>query len=216
MALCRLIPRKQSVPRLVALVPSLEKYLFGFHVIYLPYLDDVRTLDSQDIPRKKPVEDTELLNSMTQSVKKLMISDFDFDFVNPELLKFYQGLESFALNMEDYDIEAEYKDPTLSNVEWMISEAGNEWEKVKNLLQNRHFIHPRDTELEMETDRAVVKKPKTTSSLSVEEVQAKWTQGKLKSLTVAQLQGFLKSVGLKSTGKKDELMESVYSYFCKQ
>ena len=54
-ALARLIARRASEPRLVALIPQLEAYdelgqvqPSGFHVIFLPYIDDVRELDVEN------------------------------------------------------------------------------------------------------------------------------------------------------------------------
>lgn len=52
-AICRFIPRVNAAPRFVALLPQLEVLDAnkiqvqppGFHVIYLPYADDLRSLD---------------------------------------------------------------------------------------------------------------------------------------------------------------------------
>jgi ATP-dependent DNA helicase 2 subunit 1 len=61
-ALARLVARKSSEPRLVALVPQEEVFdelgqvqPTGFHVIFLPYVDDIRDIDAANEERGRCV-----------------------------------------------------------------------------------------------------------------------------------------------------------------
>ena len=61
-AVCRYIPRQNAQPFFVALVPQAEELdeshiqvaSPGFHVIYLPFAEDFRTLHFEESPKGMP------------------------------------------------------------------------------------------------------------------------------------------------------------------
>lgn len=84
-ALARLIARKSSEPRLVALVPQEEVadelgqvQPSGFHVVFLPYLDDIRDIPVES--REHPTRDK--IDAAKTLIAKLKLADVP-SFENP-------------------------------------------------------------------------------------------------------------------------------------
>ncbi|KAJ0060183.1 hypothetical protein NL108_004034 [Boleophthalmus pectinirostris] len=102
-ALCRCIARRNYPPRFVALVPQ-EEVLDegnvqvtppGFNVIYLPYADDMRTLDIPHCPHASQTQ----VDKMKEIVTKLRFKYRSDAFENPVIQQHYRNLEALALDM---------------------------------------------------------------------------------------------------------------------
>lgn len=191
LAITALISSPRATPRLLALLPSVplseqeeETVSLGFHGIYLPFKEDVRTIDSTVAPLGK-VAAKEITSSMKSIVESLTLPDFSPEsYSNPELSLFYAGLVSMAQELDEMET---VNDDTRANLPWINREAGNH---IKNCNQVRsHFSynkslksmglsHPRP---EIPSDERPAKKLKKV--LETSDLQA----GKLDKFTVDQL-----------------------------
>ncbi|CDW84185.1 ku p70 dna helicase [Stylonychia lemnae] len=119
-AIVRFIPRDNSVVRFCALIPQAERVDEddgfqtppGFQLIFLPYADDIRDINSifeaagynEEDPEDKSIFD-QLTNEEKQAAKlmvKNMYIDFNSrNFENPSLQQFYAGLQALALNEQN-------------------------------------------------------------------------------------------------------------------
>lgn len=107
----KFVAREGASMRFAALLPQAEEVNEedgfvtppGFHVIFLPYAEDIRQPE-EDPTVKKMIKKTEVKESQLKSAKlfiKNMTIDFDSNkFENPSIQKFYSGLQAFALNEE--------------------------------------------------------------------------------------------------------------------
>lgn len=117
-AICIIVPRWYTIPRLVALVPQErivhnkhQKQSDGFHVIYLPYVDNFKEV----ITNESPEISCEQLECMRRIIKKLKLNDFEVDnFENPKLQTLYNAIEALAL--EESEPRA-IEDSTIPNIE---------------------------------------------------------------------------------------------------
>ena len=105
-AIVKFISREGTTVRFCALYPQKEMFdedLFqtppGFNLVFLPYADDIRSLD--EIIKKQNIEAENLNADQFEAAKKLIKRmNFDFDsrnFENPTLQNFYATLQALAL-----------------------------------------------------------------------------------------------------------------------
>lgn len=118
-AICRLIARANAEPRFVALLPQMETLGDsgeqvlppGFHIVHLPYADDMRKLSYQ---QGMPTADDGATALMKKVVSKL---DFAWDpdsIDNPALQQHYRALEALALDKDDLgEAEPDHTEPQL-------------------------------------------------------------------------------------------------------
>ena len=105
-AIVRFIPRETAIVRFCALLPQEESFDEdgfqtppGFNVIFLPFSDDMRTLNNViDTDQAKP--DHNQIKHAKLLIKNLKI-DFDpRNFENPDIQNFYSNLQGLALGEE--------------------------------------------------------------------------------------------------------------------
>ncbi|KAI8929805.1 SPOC like C-terminal domain-containing protein [Entophlyctis helioformis] len=126
MAICRLISRKGTAPRMVALVPQAAgidpfgyAQHYGFNMIVLPFGDDIRssTFTGDAAP-------SGLLDSFNQILRQVLDADHPFqlhDVPNPVIEKHQATLEALALGR---DVIQEPVDRTLPNDEEIHNQVG--------------------------------------------------------------------------------------------
>ncbi|EQC34506.1 hypothetical protein SDRG_07834 [Saprolegnia diclina VS20] len=218
MAIARLIARKNTPPRLVALVPQLEAYddqgqvqPSGFHVIFLPYVDDVRQLRVDADGQRDPNADQ--IEAAKKVVQTLTISELP-SFQNPELQKHYASIQALALD-EDTLAFDDKDDTTLPDA------AGFQRPKVVAALTAFRDTVGGD---ELNKDNTKRKAPASTSRGGTKAVKtetdpndvAAWKQlaasGLVAKKTVADLKVFLDAQGLSTTGKKADLVERTLAF----
>ncbi|XP_016126003.1 X-ray repair cross-complementing protein 6-like [Sinocyclocheilus grahami] len=218
-ALCRYIPRRNTPPRFVALVPQREELDQsqsqatppGFHVIFLPFADDIRTVDAH----VGPTASDEQVDKMKEIVHKLRFKYKSDAFENPVLQQHYRNLEALALNMlEPEPIE----DLTMPKVQMMNARLGPLAQEFKDLAYPPDYNPEGRPAAKRKTAEsgggAAEKKPKV--EMSEEELKnhvAKCTLGKL---TVPVLKDACKQFGIRSTGtKKQELIDALTMHLSK-
>ena len=140
--IARLIALKRSLPRLVAILPQVPSLTslsssttattpLGFHLIYLPYADDIRHIDSDLAPVGKLVS-PDLIQDMKDVIDLLTIDAFIKP--NPELGRFYAGLRSVALDLDEMEVVEDEAKPDNA---WVQTKAGDELRRVNEVC----FMH---------------------------------------------------------------------------
>ena len=120
-AIARFTARARSAPRFVALLPQREELDEdgiqitppGFHVIYLPFADDLRNLD---LPKTDKATEGQVLLAK-KVVKSLRIKFDSRSFENPSLQKYYSNLQALALERETVDVTPDYVQPDLEGMD---------------------------------------------------------------------------------------------------
>uniref|UniRef100_A0AAR2J9R7 DNA helicase n=1 Tax=Pygocentrus nattereri TaxID=42514 RepID=A0AAR2J9R7_PYGNA len=206
-ALCKYTPRRNSPPRFVALVPQREvldgqaqAVPPGFHAIFLPYADDIRTLDVHECPTASD----EQVQKMKEIVHKLRFKYRSDAFENPVLQQHYRNLEALALDMLAPEA---IEDFTMPKVQMMDERLGPLVQEFKDL------VYPADYNPEGKT--AVKRKPVIVSDkpkveISEDELRTHMQKGTLGKLTVPVLKDACKQFGVRTTGtKKQELIDAL-------
>lgn len=201
-------------PRMVALLPQQEKIdenkiqinPSGFHVVYLPYSDDIRKLKID--PHNKASD--QQIDKAKEIVEKLQFTYSVDMFENPAIQKFYRGLEAFALDRDDIE---EYNDLTLPDVDLIYKKVGPVISEFNDL------VFPAGYNFESAAKRkpftsvsGAVKKPKLeTVDVDVKEVAKR---GSLNKLTVNVMKTFCQANKIKySSQKKAELIFAINNHF---
>jgi ATP-dependent DNA helicase 2 subunit 1 len=206
----RLTPRRNQAPRMVALLPQRETadddgtQLFppGWHVIYLPFADDIRTLELPP-PGVFDADDVKAAKAM---IKKLRIRFDSSRFENPALQRHYANLQALALDRDDVD---EVPDHTLPDLEGMA--------KYKELMEafNRRIYDSAEAPAASSSVGSKRRTPAVSSASKRPRVAAAdidWDQmspSLVQKQTVAVLRGFLcdRKVHIPSSTRKAALVE---------
>uniref|UniRef100_A0A671TZ73 DNA helicase n=1 Tax=Sparus aurata TaxID=8175 RepID=A0A671TZ73_SPAAU len=211
-ALCRLVSRRNYSPRFVALVPQKEEVDEGkvqitppgFNVIFLPYADDMRTLD----PPQCPSASQEQVDKMKEIVSKLRFK-YRYDaFENPVIQQHYRNLEALALDMM---VPEETEDLILPKVEQINNRLGPLAQEFKDLVYPADYNPEGKPAAKRKTADAgggAEKKPKV--EVPEDELRAHVQNGTLGKLTVPVLKEACKQFGVRTTGtKKQELIDAL-------
>ncbi|KAL2078079.1 hypothetical protein ACEWY4_025764 [Coilia grayii] len=217
-ALCRYIPRRNTPPRFVALVPQREETDQsqaqvtppGFHAIFLPYADDIRTLDVHE----GPTATDEQIDKMKEIVHKLRFKYRSDAFENPGLQQHFRNLEALALDlMQPEDIE----DFTMPKFQMMDERLGPLVQEFKDLVYPADYNpegKPATKRKPADSGGGAEKKPKV--EVSEEDVRAHVAKGTLGKLTVPVLKEACKLFGVRTTGtKKQELIDAITAAIAK-
>ncbi|XP_076025827.1 X-ray repair cross-complementing protein 6 [Genypterus blacodes] len=211
-AMCRYIPRRNMPPRFLALVPQKEETDEGrvqttppgFNGIFLPYADDIRTLD----PPKHPSASTTQVDKMKQIVSKLRFRYRADAFENPVLQQHYRNLEALALDM---NVPESTEDLIMPKLEQMDGRLGPLVQEFKDLVYPADYNpegKPAAKRRAADSGGGAEKKPK--AEVSESELRAHVQDGTLGKLTVPVLKEACKQFGVKTTGtKKQELMDAL-------
>ena len=116
-AVCRLLPRVQSVVRFVVLLPSTDPQ--GFFAIFLPYADDMRSPES--LIQNGELPSDQLVAAASTMMRDLHLVELDINqYPNPSLQHFYATLESLALEQRE---RAEIQDALQPDAEGFAKKA---------------------------------------------------------------------------------------------
>ncbi|XP_062859201.1 X-ray repair cross-complementing protein 6 [Trichomycterus rosablanca] len=211
-ALCKYTSRRNTPPRFVALVPQREildpsqvqAAPPGFHVIFLPFADDIRTLDYHVCPTASD----EQTDKMKEIVHKLRFKYRSEAFENPVLQQHFRNLEALALDMLAPEA---IEDLTMPKVEMIDGRLGPLAQEFKDL------VYPADYNPDSKT--AAKRKPAVSAGgadkkpkveISEDELRAHVAKGTLGKLTVPVLKDACKQIGVRTTGtKKQELIDAL-------
>lgn len=211
-ALCRCISRRNYPPRFVALVPQKEEVDEGkvqitppgFNIIYLPYADDMRTLDPPQGPSASQIQ----VDKMKEIVSKLRFKYRSDAFENPVIQQHYRNLEALALDMMAPE---DTEDLIMPKVEQIDKRLGPLAEEFKDLVYPEGYNPESKQAAKRKTADAgggAEKKPKV--EVPEDELRAHVQNGTLGKLTVPVLKEACKQFGIRTTGtKKQELIDAL-------
>ncbi|RPD54794.1 ku70-like protein [Lentinus tigrinus ALCF2SS1-7] len=200
------LTRRNSSPIFCAVLPQEEKVDEsgwreppGFHLIPLPFADDIR---SAPIEKGFRASD-ELKEAARKWIDKLVVKNGSYppdSYPNPALAYHNAQLEASAFR-EEFDSEA-FEDLTEPKYDMIHKRAG---QLIKAWKQ---AVHEDETANIVAAPVAGTKR-KADVSVDEAEIRSKWEAGALNKLRVDQLKDFLKSKGEPVSGKKAELIERV-------
>ena len=212
-AVCRYVPRSNTPPCFVALVPqeeelgdnNLQVSPPGFHAIYLPFGEDLRKLQLPEPSKASPDQ----IDKAKEIIKKLTFNFQSEAFENPVLQKHYRNLEAIALEHEN---EEEVTDLTLPDTDRMRNRAGDLIGQFKDMVYPVGYEPgAKVTKRKAPADGGGAAK-KVKAADGPVDVEAAARGGTLNTLTVPILKEFLKSVGEKAPTKKGDLIAAINAH----
>lgn len=211
-ALCRLISRRNYPPRFVALVPQEEQQDEsnvqvtppGFNVVYLPYADDVRTLDTPHGPSASQTQ----VDKMKEIVTKLRFKYRCDAFENPVIQQHYRNLEALALDMTAPEESEDLIMPKVDQIDQRLGVLIDEFRDMVYPANYNPDSKPAAKRKTADSNGGAEKKPKV--EVPEEELKAHVQNGTLGKLTVPVLKEACKQFGIRTTGtKKQELIDAL-------
>jgi len=220
-AICRLVARYNSPPDFVGLIPQIEKVVDGvttpggFHMVYIPYADDMRKLPYDS---EAPKASGEQIGAMKDIIRKLASEKFPAldKYENYSLAKFHKYIEAMVFNRD----EAVVTDTMEMDTAGMEQKAGPEIAAFTELVYPPEYdpsAKPKPASKRKAKDDSgggAAKKPKKEPlDVSGLDVKGMVAAGTLKKLKVTEIRAILSSIGQPTTGKKADLIERVESTF---
>lgn len=215
--ICRFIPRRNSPPRFVALLPQEEEIDEhnnqvrppGFHVIFLPFTDDLRRLKYEQTPKAT----TEQINKAKQVIKNLTSGFDSSNFENPSLQKHFKNLEALALDRDEPEELIDHTEPKTEAINRKAGEAIKQFKDVVFPDDYDPLGKPAATKRKAGTaDGSAAKKGKAGVDVEI-DMREEAQKGRLSKLTVPVLKDFVKQAGIKCGTKKADLVEAIKSHF---
>uniref|UniRef100_A0A7N8XD21 DNA helicase n=1 Tax=Mastacembelus armatus TaxID=205130 RepID=A0A7N8XD21_9TELE len=212
-ALCRCISRRNYPPQFVALVPQKEEVdegnvqitAPGFNVIYLPYADDMRTLDPPQCPSASQIQ----VDKMKEIVSKLRFRYRSDAFENPVIQQHYRNLEALALDMMAPEETEDLIMPKVAQIDGSLGPLVQEFTDLVYPAGYNPETKPAAKRKTADTGGAgAEKKPKV--EVPENELRAHMQNGTLGKLTVPVLKEACKQFGIRTTGtKKQDLIDAL-------
>jgi hypothetical protein len=195
-ALCTLVVRKNSQLQFVALIPQSSPTM-GFHVIPLPFCDDIR-----DIPAPPITEINESYLETMESIIEPLIAPFDPNQLeNPSLAKQYAYLHAMALGLEDFNIV----DQTIPDRDLIVQKSGQLIQQLNQMTAEE--IPPPEV-------KVVKRKASEVDTIDETDVKLAIEKDSLKKYTVPQLTELIKAKGEKvKSKKKADLMDQIIEIY---
>jgi len=217
MAVCQYKPRKLSGLSYVALVPQKEEVDElgnqmkppGFHVIFLPFLDDIRRVPLAHLSQDNPPEAVEAAKEV---INKLKLKHF-VPVENCSLQTHYQMIEAHALRR---DTLVRPEDETLPDVERMVRKLGDRSKNFLNHVYEDGYDPEAPPKKKVASAVTKVKVEKKVKDENVGEMDmgAMVKAGTVAKLTVDVLKTWLKGRGVTvGKQKKGELVDLVTDQF---
>lgn len=215
--ICRFIPRRNSPPRFVALLPQEEEIDEhnnqvkppGFHVIFLPFTDDLRRIKYEQTPKAT----TEQINKAKQVIKNLTSGFDSSNFENPSLQKHFKNLEALALDRDEPEELIDHTEPKTEAIDRKAGEAIKQFKDVVFPDDYDPLGKPAATKRKAGTaDGSAAKRGKAGSDVEI-DMREEAQKGRLSKLTVPVLKDFVKQAGIKCGTKKADLVEAIKSHF---
>lgn len=212
--ICVVATRASIAPRLAALLPQEEEFDGnhvqikppGFHLVYLPYSDDIRKVKVESCP-KATDEQIDKAKCMIDKLKFKYTPDM---FENPAIQKFYRCLEAFALERDEVE---EFQDLTLPNNETIDNKAGTVINEFKEMVFPKDYTDAVGTKRKANSATGGASKKTKTEMVDI-NMQDVAIKGNLNKLTVAVMKTFCQANKIKSTSqKKADLISAISNHF---
>ncbi|PPQ83990.1 hypothetical protein CVT25_000536 [Psilocybe cyanescens] len=209
-ALC--LTRRNASPVFCALLPQEEKGEAsdwddpaGFHLIQLPFADDIRAAAIEESMRTSKEMKTAALAWIDKLTMKKGTYEPD-SFPNPALAYHNEQLQASAFR-EEYDPDS-FEDLTEPKVDAMHKRAGKlmkDWKIALTEDPSINVVVPATGQKRKATNQDV--------ALGEAEIRSMCDNGTLAKLRVDQLKDFLKSKGESVSGKKADLVDRASDWF---
>ncbi|KAF9522833.1 ku70-like protein [Crepidotus variabilis] len=209
-AIVRALTRRNATPVFCALLPQEENIdesgwtdPTGFHLIPLPFADEVRTAPIEEGFRASD----EMKDLARAWIDKLSVKNGAYppdSYPNPALAYHNIQLQASAFR-EEFDPDS-FEDLTLPKYDMIHKRAGKLIQQWKEGLSN-------DNSANLVVPAAAGSKRKADVSVDEAEIKSKYDSGTLGKLRVDQLKEFLKSKGQSVAGKKADLVDRVSEWF---
>ncbi|KUJ14232.1 ku70 protein [Mollisia scopiformis] len=224
------IARSNASPALVAILPSEERFddsrvqviPAGLWLYPLPFADDIR----EPGPVPKPlIASEELTTSTRKIVQQLQLPGGIYDpskYPNPSLQWHYKIIQAMALEDEIPTVQEDKTMPKFRQIDKRAGEYINEWGKILDeearASQKSRYGGIDGTDLKRGSDDddgppkkkiKVEKNEGTLADMSVDDLKNAVERGTLKKFTLADLRDWLKTKGLSSSGKKQDLIDRI-------
>ncbi|KAI0750167.1 ku70-like protein [Daedaleopsis nitida] len=200
------LTRRNASPIFCAVLPQEEKVDEsgwreppGFHLIPLPFADDIRAAPVEKAFRASD----EVKDAARAWIDKLNVKNGSYppdSYPNPALAYHNTQLEASAFR-EEFD-EDSFEDLTEPKYDMIHKRAGQLMKAWKQALQE-------DESANIVAAPIAGTKRKADVSVDEAEIRSKYEAGTLAKLRVDQLKDFCKSKGLPVAGRKAELIERV-------
>lgn len=214
--ICRFIPRNNAAPRFVALLPQKEELDEhnnqttppGFHLIFLPFTDDLRKLKYEETPKAT----TEQVNKAKEVIKKLTLGFDCSSFENPSLQKHYKNLEALALDRDEPEEVTDLTEPKVEAIERKAGEAIREFKDIVFPDGYNPDAKPAPKRKAADSPGGAAKKSRPGDGVEV-DMREEAQKDRLSKLTVPVLKDFVKAAGIKCGSKKADLIEAIKEHF---
>jgi ATP-dependent DNA helicase 2 subunit 1 len=223
-AICRLIYRRGSPPRFVALFPQLEKLDHvgnqlqppGFHLVFLPYSDDIRK-----IPTYPTAIAEETLQRKARKIVEALHLPGKFNSAlipNPSLQKHYQVIQALALEESAPQEVEDLLKPDVEGMQKFRPFFESFEEEVSLGLEPVNRVVQEDEEDEDKKKRKIKQSGEAVKRAKVEVSDSEFQQfdwpklvanGELKRLKIDQLKIFLRHKKLPLSGTKSDLLQRI-------
>ncbi|KAJ3862177.1 SPOC like C-terminal domain-containing protein [Lentinula novae-zelandiae] len=202
--LARGVLRRNSTPTIYAVLPQEEDVdemePAGFHIIPLPFADDIR---SAPIDQGYIASD-DLKDKARAWINKMTIkSGYPHKYATTALAFHYDQLEASAFR-EEFNPDA-FEDLTEPNVHLIHAKAGKLLKEWKVELADDHSA----TLVIPVTGSKRKSEDTSTDGIDVAEIKTRFESGSLMKLKVDQLKAFCRSQNLSTSGKKADLIQRV-------
>ncbi|KIK60138.1 hypothetical protein GYMLUDRAFT_200779 [Collybiopsis luxurians FD-317 M1] len=202
------VVRRNSTPTIYAILPQEEDQEEmepgGFHLIPLPFADDIRSAPIE----KGYIASDEIKDAARQWINKMTIKSgyVPDSYPNPALAYHYEQLEASAFQ-EPYNAD-DFEDLTEPNLDQIHARAGPLLKQWKLGLLNDHSA----TYIQL----ASGSKRKSDDVVDIGDIVSKYKAGTLNKFKVDELKAFCRSQNISTTGKKADLIERVEAWCEKQ
>jgi ATP-dependent DNA helicase 2 subunit 1 len=198
-------PRNGSTPRFAALLPQRQVtdesgtvIPSGMHLIPLPFRDEIRKITFSSSVAKE-LESTEV--AMTQALEKVCLrwraAAFDPNgFSCTKIVRVHQMLHAKALDIPLGEFKHDDDGLAPDYDRWN--------QRCASFAQDYLQLVPSISAKPVKTESKV--------EITLESIQQLETLGKLSSLTIDELKGFLRTINLKVSGTKSVLIQRVQEY----
>lgn len=229
MAIAWYIPRKNAVPRIVAILPS-EKpsdedsgtyYLpAGLWLYPLPFVDDMRDLNP--IKQKHVVRASdELRDQMRTIVQNLSLPKGVYDpekYPNPALQYHYKILQAMALEEELPDgKKQDLTEPKYRQINKRVGayqadfkkDVNEEAERVRQELEIKREAEDDADDRPKKRAKTAPKKPAAVGGTTLADLNEEVQNDTLRKRVVPELKAICTEKGLDTSGKKADLLERI-------
>ena len=201
MAVCKFKPRSVSGMSFVGLIPQIEEKDDngvqiappGFHVFYLPWLDDLRPVPIVNLPEEVSAE---AVDAAEEVIKKLKLKRF-IPVDNCSIQSVNKLVEAHALHRDNFD---KPEDETLPDTERMKRKLGDKAQAFLGQVYDQDY-DPMKGAKKAKQEKTAKEKPKKVDVCDL-DMEAEYKRGNVAKLTVDTLKSWCKSQGIAVTGKK--------------